>query len=292
MDKSIERFVELYKEERYFSEFSERYPEWLNNVEDEEEKQVLNKILSHLNFICRKEIRENLTNQMFKYKEQLDQFENVNIIPMISENRRHNGSYELIQQIIEIDKELVYRGQELLPYQDTVVYDVREIKEDIETIIIIDDICGTGGTLDKFLIKNNLYFNEKKVFIFFLVVTNTALTNIGVLENKYNVKIDYIHVLSKIQDAGYLNEREFEILQNIEKSLWRKGHNNILGFKNSQLLLGFSHNIPNNTVSSIWYKPELGERSNWNELFSRYTKRSRKSRKVENYNVRRAKWNK
>lgn len=290
MQQSIESFANEYREELYFRGFSERYPRWLENVESEEEKRVLDKILLKMNFFSKIDIKMILRDKILYYKEMFNELENVQILPMTSENRRHNGSYDLIQQIVEIDRDSYFKGEELLPYKDIVIYDVREIREDVNTVIILDDICGTGGTLEKFLMKNSEFFSGKKLVVFFLVITNVAKGKFELLQSIYNnLELDYIRVEDKLLNSSYLSTEEFEVLKKIEDSLWRKGNNNILGFKDSQLLIGFSHNIPNNTISSIWYQSELGERKEWNELFARYTKKNRPQRKAQNYNVAKSK---
>ncbi len=290
MIKTIEEFADTYKDERYFTDFLERYPSWIENVETDEERTILSKIVVKMTFFSKVDIKRNLRDKILHYKLIYNELEKSHILPMISENRRHNGAYELIQQIVELDKESYYRGEELLPYKDTVIYDVREIREDVDTIIIVDDICGTGGTLEKFLEKNKDYFLNKKLIILFFVVTKVAEEKFEKLKIQYKgLEIDYIQIEDKLYNSEYLSEKEFEILRNIERSLWNQGSKNILGFRDSQLLIGFSHNIPNNTISSIWYKPALGRRDNWNELFTRYTKKNRPQRKAQNYNVAKSK---
>ena len=46
--------------------------------------------------------------------------------------------------------------------------------------------------------------------------------------------------------------------------------NNPLGYKDGQLLLGFHHNIPDNTLPIIWFDEEAG--IPWTPIFRRYPK--------------------
>lgn len=293
MEKTIETWTEEYVNEFYFKGFLERYPRWLENVSTDEEKKVLNKVLMKMEFYSRLEIKEILGDKIKAYKPQCNGFENTNIFPMVSRNRRYNGSYEIIAQLVELDKEMEMENNPLFPYKETVLMDIRNIANDTDTVITVDDICGTGGTLDKFLYANRKYFNRKRVIVLFLVVTKVAIKEIKKIKQKYyylDLIIDYCYVAEKLSDTKYLLDEELKVLEVIEKTLWNEGNKNILGFRDSQLLVGFSHNIPNNSISSIWYKNELGIRKDWNPLFARYTKKSKVSkqeRKEQNYSAKR-----
>ncbi|WP_430090562.1 phosphoribosyltransferase-like protein [Peribacillus butanolivorans] len=46
--------------------------------------------------------------------------------------------------------------------------------------------------------------------------------------------------------------------------------------------IGFSHNIPNNTISCFWYHPDFeGKIKEWNSLFKRYTQQRRENPKKQ-----------
>lgn len=277
--------------EIYFSNFLERYSNWLGNMKTEEEVNVLKKLIEEMKFYSKIDIKSLIKTKIYKLKSDHQNFENTNIIPMVSNNRRFNGSYDVIALLKEIDREEAIIGREVLPYKDTIVMDPREIDENSDTVLIIDDICGTGGTLEEFFEDNILLFNNKNVIVLFLVINKHAQTKLEEIKRKYkdiNLSIDCCEVVDKLCNYKYLSEQEFEILEKIERSLWRRKHRNIMGYENSQLLIGFSHNIPNNTISSIWYESKLGKRKEWSPLFSRYTKRSKKDRSKKNYGVKKS----
>ncbi|WP_430493555.1 phosphoribosyltransferase-like protein, partial [Paenibacillus ottowii] len=89
----------------------------------------------------------------------------------------------------------------------------------------------------------------------------------------------------------FLNDSHRRLINDFEETIWGKGNQNIMGFRDSQLLVGFSHNIPNNTISSFWYHADFsGKREEWNCLFKRYTqlKRNKKNtRSKQNLSVKR-----
>ena len=95
----------------------------------------------------------------------------------------------------------------------------------------------------------------------------------------FNIIINYYELRNKsIDDNSIICMDEKNSIIRIEESLWGKGNNQILGYKESQLLITFFHNTPNTTISSFWfsenfynqdYKNFYGEKK-WNELFGRY----------------------
>lgn len=288
MKDTLIQWASSYEHELYFKGFLERYSKWIENVESDSEKQILNKILLRMKFYSKPEIKSYLNSKLSGYKIRCSNFENTNILPMFSSNRRYNGSYDVLGQLIELDKELSMNGNQLLPYRDTVIMDVRDVTQDIETLIIVDDICGTGGTLKNFIRDNKSKMNGKKVIIIFLVVTEEAINEFGEIiknNNDLDLTIDYCTQEEKLSKIGYLNTAELQKLEELEGTLWGSNNNYVYGFKRSELLVGFSHNIPNNTISSIWYREGLGVRKDWNPLFVRYTKKNKRRRKEQNYHV-------
>lgn len=284
----IYEFSKTHVNELYFKDFNKKYDSWINNVSEVVEKNVLNKLLLKMNFISKNKYKEFLKNYLLHYMVETDNYKNFVIIPMISKNRKKNSSYEVMGYISEIDKELeMMEDIELFPDEDTLSYDIAFIeKDDLETIIIVDDICGTGGTLNKFIKEHKSFMQGKKIIILFCVVTVVALEKIRdiVSENDdLNIRVDFFILEEKISDSKYLNDEEYKTLIKIESSLWKRKNNNILGYKKSELLVGFSHNMPNNTLSSFWYSDEQGKMKGWNTLFKRFTKKGRLNRKEENY---------
>lgn len=180
MKDTLTQWASSYEHELYFKGFLERYSKWIENVESDFEKQILNKILLRMKFYSKPEIKSYLNSKLGGYKIKCSNFENTNILPMFSTNRRYNGSYDVLGQLIELDKELSMHGNHLLPYRDTVIMDVRDVTQDIDTLIIVDDICGTGGTLKNFIRDNKLKMKGKKVIIIFLVVTEEAIKGVSI----------------------------------------------------------------------------------------------------------------
>ena len=148
-------------------------------------------------------------------------------------------------------------------------------------LIFIDDFVGTGKTVTDFwntcvsLIKKKL--PNVKIYLLALVATDEAIDVIRqhtgitlicpqILGSDYKVFDDNSSIfrnMSKRQTAKNMCQYYGEQLVG--------NRENALGYKGSQLLIGFHHNTPNNTLPVIWADTKIGERQ-WQPLFERKRK--------------------
>lgn len=277
----ISRVKTEYADEMYFKDIDSKYGKWINNLISKEEKDILNNLFYHLRFFSKVEMKNILGIEIRKLKENYEGLNSAVLVPLTPIDGRYNGSNELLSLVKEIDREEQFKGSRLLPYRDSIINDIK-YAEDYKTLIFIDDISGTGGTVRKFIKFHYESMKNKKVIFLFLTVTQQAINEFINLKREYNeAEIEFLYCLEleKISAINILSTDEYNLLFSIEERLWGKKNKNILGFKQSELLALYSHNIPNNTVSSFWYyseeKPEK-----WNRLFTRITA---PNRKMQNY---------
>ncbi len=150
--------------------------------------------------------------------------------------------------------------------------------DDIEHIVIIDDFCGSGsqatGFNDKFIssIKNQM--PELKIFYFSLFATAKALK---LVEKLLYDQVRAIFVLDDSYKCFSSKSRFFDDYQGPFKDACKsicKKHGrmldirNPLGYKNCQMLLGFHHNTPNNTLPIFW-----ADKNGWMPIFKRFKKK-------------------
>ncbi|QBP40156.1 phosphoribosyltransferase-like protein [Paenisporosarcina antarctica] len=279
----ITRVQKTYSDERYFKEIDSKYRSWIENVRASDDKKILNNLLCNIRFFSKTEIKSILEGEISKLKESYDGLNDVVILPLNPINGRYNGSNELVSLIKEIDIEAQFNGTRLLPYRDSIINDLQYAKA-YNTLIFVDDISGTGGTARKFINSHYAELKGKKVIFLFLSVTEQAIKEFNTLTVEYNeAHIEFIYYikLEKLSAINILSTAQYARLSNIEEGLWGKNHNNILGYKNSELLVLFSHNIPNNTVSCLWYFSEVNPKK-WNRLFTRITAPNRKRQNYSN----------
>ncbi|TKH45736.1 hypothetical protein C1I60_04565 [Paenibacillus terrae] len=290
INEAVGVFIEKYgQEERYTKDIESKVVSWLENTNLEEVKEILLHLFSEFIFFTKLEIKEMLKRQL---EDVLDSeiLENICIIPMVSKGGIANSSFDLTMLLKEVIKE-----NDIELYKDTIKVGLNQIDADISTLVFFDDISGTGGTIVTFLRENKSYLIGKKIIIRLIVITETAKKIIDeylVTQTELDVKVIAEYKYDKIfKDHKFLNDSHKKLINDFEETIWGKGNQNIMGFRDSQLLIGFSHNIPNNTISSFWYHTDFsGKREEWNSLFKRYTqlRRNKKNtRSKQNLSVKR-----
>ncbi|MFK4345205.1 MULTISPECIES: hypothetical protein [unclassified Paenibacillus] len=290
INEAVGVFIEKYgQEERYTKDIESKVVSWLENTNLEEVKEILLHLFSEFIFFTKLEIKEMLKRQL---EDVLDSeiLENICIIPMVSKGGIANSSFDLTMLLKEVIKE-----NDIELYKDTIKVGLNQIDADISTLVFFDDISGTGGTIVTFLRENKSYLIGKKIIIRLIVITETAKKIIDeylVTQTELDVKVIAEYKYDKIfKDHKFLNDSHRKLINDFEETIWGKGNQNIMGFRDSQLLIGFSHNIPNNTISSFWYHTDFsGKREEWNSLFKRYTqlRRNKKNtRSKQNLSVKR-----
>lgn len=286
MDKILEEYLESLKsnfsDEAYYKNINESHEKWLNNVESESDKLILNKLFLNLIFFSKKEIKERLHEEIIKLEKKHYNLNQTVMLPLSPVDGRYSGSNELIGLLKEFDREeQIMFDRRILPLKLSILNDLNYADE-ADTLIFLDDIVGTGGTLETFIAFHYNRLKNKKIIFLFLTVTKEAIKKFGEIQVKYNdIKFEFIYcrLLEKVSENDILTSKEYERLVEIEENLWGKGNNNILGFKKSELLILFSHNIPNNTLSNFWYPKNDNK---WYKLFKRITVPNRKKQNYSN----------
>lgn len=170
----------------------------------------------------------------------------------------------------------------------------------VKNFVFIDDLAGSGTQAsiylkDKILKIKNEYC-DVNFFYMVLICTNVAKETLMALGVFKNVKAVYemCHTFRVFDDesryykkeinseidkdymmrmAGIDGTRLYEDIWELEGKHERKiawlADRDKLGFKDGQLLLGFEHNTPSNTLPIIWYNEPI---TPWNPIFKRFNK--------------------
>ncbi|HFL3266022.1 TPA: hypothetical protein ACG3I4_001964 [Clostridioides difficile] len=285
IDRIVENFIKKYGEETYYTKnIKEKLLNWINNTEDIEIKNILLELFNEFRLFNKLEIKQIMKEQLIECLGCVN-INSTNICHFPSIENKYNSSSEMIPLIREIDRE----EQNKYLYKDTIIHGIQEISDDIEYIIFFDDISGTGGTITKSLEKNLKFIEDKKIYINLIAITEAAEKKIELFKKKNNTLDICIKYKYKFGKAFSYMERldsnhEHKLYQ-FEENIWGNNNNNILGYKDSQILIGFEHNIPNNTISSFWFSSKMVEKEiQWNPLFYRYTQKKRPKKNQKNQN--------
>ncbi|AUX18712.1 hypothetical protein AQ623_10795 [Flavobacterium columnare] len=179
--------------------------------------------------------------------------------------------------------------------------DIINCTEPIEDFIFIDDMCGSGSQAIEYsnkivpIIKAK--FPEAVIHYYML-----AATEVGKMNIKRNSQFDFVDSIMNLDSSFKCFESNSRIFKNIDDCIdvdkiksfcdkygkklmlsvgrimfpnddesdidaWAEEHK--LGFGNGQLLIGFNHNTPDNTLPIIWYNEK---EINWKPIFIRKNK--------------------
>lgn len=162
----------------------------------------------------------------------------------------------------------------------------------IKNIVLVDDYSGTGESIIKYLNKNLKLFKGKNIYIILISISRDAITNI---QDEFKNKDIKIHInSSNLEEKAFLKlnlseeetikkRDEFELIskqKGIIEDMWGKG--------NTEGLVSFYNNTPNNTLGIFWKETNENEplfpRNNDKRPKWRKMKKNKKYRKFQNAN--------
>jgi hypothetical protein len=153
--------------------------------------------------------------------------------------------------------------------------------DSITKYVFIDDFCGSGDqavSYSKDVVEIIKHFDKQiEVFYFPLFATKDSVNRIK-RETAFD-KIDPVFILDSsfkcfADDTRYFGEKSLQpfvdrsFAEETAKSYGSKLFYPSLGHGDCQLLIGFFHNTPDNTLPIFW-----SERNGWKAFFKRYHKK-------------------
>ena len=252
--------------------------DWFSNFSNPKEYQLALKIFFLIDFRTNKKSIDAIKI----YKKQIDQsmFKlNRNNIILVSSNRHDDSSNRFIYDIAknwELAESNIYRKSEL---DDTLINDTNNF------FIFFNDTHGTGNQFATEFKDIITSINEKNCAIISITMTETAINrfeeefpSIALIQpNFQSTKNIHSH-----QDENSLSSTDIELLKELGNDVYSKG---VLGYKDSALLIAYSHQCPNNTLPIIWANGENNEIAEkaypWNPLFEYKKIKQKKTATIE-----------
>ncbi len=203
---------------------------------------------------------------------------------------RINSSYDYVsdfKHFNHISKNFVFTDIDTAARREEWLY--------FDTVVLIDDICGSGDTIKKFLRDRYDIFKDKRIIYVVICAMGKAITKIEqfALENGFNVFLECSVRFDKAIEDSELKCRKNEF-RNLSESLGIYDQD-IFGHGNAESLVAYYNNTPNNTLGvfrkvtsknhAIFPRDE-GVKINIEEM-----KRASEKRKRNNYNNRMASYN-
>ncbi|MGQ8874551.1 phosphoribosyltransferase-like protein [Paenibacillus sp. TSA_86.1] len=150
---------------------------------------------------------------------------------------------------------------------------------EIQNIVFVDDMIGTGDTMIKFLQKLFREHGDKHELLsrrYFLIVIEACSHGVEKIENYINESdINLTLIYSQLHRKAFSENHFFiteeleisrRIIYELELKINANNSRNVLGYGGSEALMSFYHNIPNNTLSAFWQE---NESIGWKPLFPR-----------------------
>lgn len=155
--------------------------------------------------------------------------------------------------------------------------------EDVDRYVFIDDLCGSGEQGERYsdeIIAPLKSMNPNiKVYYYSLFGTSKGIRRLRGVS-----WLDSVHTVVELDESFRCFSDESRIYRDVQAPISRDaGHavarhygekllpaDHALGYLHGQLLLGFSHNIPDNTLPIIWYTGSSDQ--HWTPVFKRHPK--------------------
>jgi hypothetical protein len=159
-------------------------------------------------------------------------------------------------------------------------------KPDVRRYVFLDDICGSGDTAIDYsseVLKDLLALNpEAKAAYYCLFATSDGLKNVQ-QKSLFGKNCGAVYELDKSYrclsvESRYFNSDQYPLIDKVLACELVNEYGKLLnpkyatGWKDSQMLMGFHHNTPDNTIGMIWADSVWGCSIPWAPIFKRYPK--------------------
>ena len=290
-DRCLKRWDSSDERVKYFCE---NYDEWLEQLPVEAQEIVL-QLLDMFEYYTQPKVNRFLFELEPKLKE--SEYFNADTslyTPLASEKGINNSSDDYLfayRHLHGISKFKIAR--DLKQFAET----SPEKYSAVENIVIVDDYCGSGESLRKFLEKRLDLLSGKRVFYIVTYIMEESLDKIQNISETLGleIKVIYINKGRKAFDMECFAQNAEEaraLIKSLSKSL--NIHKNCrLGKYKSEALVAFYNDTPNNDIGVFWYDSdiyfsifprELENTEGLRRPTPRELKEKKKQRNAQNYN--------
>ncbi len=267
-----------------------RIEEWVQNfngasLDEDKERALMIKLLEHFLFIGadeRKELSRSLFTNLCRDLTAYPVGDDSSSAKKIISERLNKTRFAAVGGPSESSTMILYEIRTFNGLPNSIIPDLENLLEqvergEVEYIIFIDDFCCTGQQVKERETKfiNNVRTMNPNIYIGYrlLCATKSAINNLTA--SKLFDSVDASMVFdddykSFNQNSVFFKDREKDlelsktVAHEYGRSLWCDKHS--LGYKGSQMLLGFVHNVPDNTLPIFWFN-ENPEK--WCSIFPR-----------------------
>ncbi|USK39931.1 hypothetical protein LIS77_05230 [Cytobacillus firmus] len=270
--------------------FSGKLGRFVSQLRDDRELgDILIELVKHYNYYTRKQIEVILMDIHNTINNVLYLNPQETIYSRIEDDSKIDSSNSLLEEFKIIND-----------ISNSFSHDIEKLNiEDfnyITNVVFIDDIIGSGKTVEKFFKKNIKKLSKVNIYIFCIEILEEGKQhleqyiqnqNLTCIINQFNI---HSRAFSNLKIFNSDNYEKEQMLRKFEEGLFGANSKFVMGFENSQAIISFYRNTPNNTLGTFWYSG-----SKWEGLFPRskgqpnfMSQRNKKKRKsAVPYNMKR-----
>lgn len=240
--------------DKRISYFEENFDEWFSQL-PEDIHEVVCKLLEMFEYYSQLKVNQYLCDLGFKLDEK-EQFNPDATIytPLPSHKGIANSSYDYLftyRQLHDVSKYKIALDL------DRYIEEKPDKYVKIQNIVIIDDYCGSGESLKTFIENHSEQLRGKTIYYLVTYFMQEAMPLIDETSRQHEVTIEVIYINSGKRAFEYnaFSERKDELRPLIKR---RSKKLNIpkkycLGKYESESLVSFYNDTPNNTFGLFWY---------------------------------------
>ena len=231
--------------------FEEHFNEWINQF-PEEAQGVVYQLVELFEYYSHEQINQYLCdlNEKLEGSEQFDSSHAIyTLLP--STKGIANSSSDYLFEFRCINHKTKYET-----VLDLSKYAERENYKHIENIVIIDDYCGSGHSLATFIENHSSILKGKRIFYLVTYLMEESLSLITTTAEKHHVDVKVIFINSgkKVFDNSCMaNPEEVRTVIKTCSEIFKINEFYWLGSYESQSLVAFYNDTPNNTIGLFWY---------------------------------------
>lgn len=283
LSEIVDHCLSRWGNDEYLNDFQDKVLSWVEQARVEEQ-QILLQLLKSFEYytIKRVNLAFNALHTKFSidyadalHKFQTNAYSNAIFLPVYKKDSTRTSSYDMhgcYKNANNLSKHCFKTDLSFVLENDFPI-------NEIDNIIFIDDMIGTGSTMIKFLRETFNRFDDKcnlKSKRIFLIVLEACSHGVEALEHysKEN-DINLILIFSQLHKKAFSNNYIFvteelestrKIIHELEMRINDNRKRNVMGYEESEALMSFYHNIPNNTLSVFW---KDNDTVGWKPLFPR-----------------------
>lgn len=250
------------------NEFCFRIGEWIEQFE-ESEKEIVLELLKHFQYYTNRKLNIRV-RELYSMLLETKGYEQKGTIAFIPPYKEQGVGFS------DLFFNMFWTLNELYDLAEKNIYTLLE-ENCFESLVIVDDYSGTGGTIRK-TIKRCIEVNQKcRETKFFVLTSEMSQIAVDKLTKYAQAEKIWIKLISlRITDKAFKKDIFFdeEKAKHMEMcykkiSLNHKVQENyIMGYKETQALIAFEYNTPNNTLGLFWHEDDA-----FVSIFKRYKKK-------------------